>query len=139
LWKTVKMVKSILVTEFSVGPWGSSDENCAQKCWRSVAIVKRILEGLHCIGLGALWDHQMKTALIGLILDCCAERAGETRDYIHQQLSNLPGNFSRWKGEPQRWPLGEGGTLSHQPPWTIFCCSPKSPHWRPLGIQELRQ
>jgi hypothetical protein len=32
LWKTVKMMKSILVTEFSVGPWGSSDENCTYKC-----------------------------------------------------------------------------------------------------------
>jgi hypothetical protein len=29
-------------------------------------MVKRIFEGLHCVGLAALWDHQMKTALINV-------------------------------------------------------------------------
>jgi hypothetical protein len=53
-----------IVTEFSVGRWGSSDKNCTQKCSRSVIVVNRILEGLHCVGLAALWHHQMKTALI---------------------------------------------------------------------------
>jgi hypothetical protein len=27
-------------------------------------MVKRILQDLHCVGLGALGDHQIKTALI---------------------------------------------------------------------------
>jgi hypothetical protein len=58
---------------------------------------------------------------------------------LRQQLDKLGGNFSRREGEPQRWPLGEGGTLLQQSPWTTFRCSPESPHQWPLGIQELRQ
>jgi hypothetical protein len=57
------MMKSILVTEFSVGPWGSSDENCTYKCWESVKIVKRILDNPHWLEHGNVGDHQIRTAL----------------------------------------------------------------------------
>jgi hypothetical protein len=52
-----------IVTEFSVGPWGSSDENCTHRCWKSVKIVKRILQDPHWLEHGGLGDHQIRTAL----------------------------------------------------------------------------
>ncbi len=58
---------------------------------------------------------------------------------LRQQQGKQRRNFSRREGEPQCWPLGEGGTLSHNPPQTTFRCSPESPRQGPLGIQELRQ
>jgi hypothetical protein len=49
------------------GSWGLSRENSSEKIVKkSFAIVKGILEDPHCIGLVALGDHQIKTALINV-------------------------------------------------------------------------
>jgi hypothetical protein len=58
---------------------------------------------------------------------------------LRQQPGKRGGNFSRREGEPQRWPLGEGGARSLLSPQTTFRRSPESSHKWPLRIQELRQ
>ncbi len=75
---------------------------------------------------------------IRFVLNCRTEPAGETQDYASCWV-NDKGTFHAVRVSPQRWPLGEGETLSLQSPQTTFCSSPESPRQWPLGIQELRQ
>jgi hypothetical protein len=39
---------------------GDSQLKTPMKIVKSVKILKRILENPHCVGLEALWDHQIK-------------------------------------------------------------------------------
>jgi hypothetical protein len=98
---------------------------------------RRLESGVYLIGMGTVGTvPRCSRHTIGFVLDCRADPAGKTRDYVSSWV-NEEGTFR--EGEPQCRPLGEGGTRSLLSPRTTFRCSPESFHQWPLGIQELRQ